>query len=115
MQCTLFAYGATFGATIETNNIQEIQSAGLCFNTTGGPTVDDITVSETNTGTGWWAESPPTFEMSLADLPLDTSLFLRPYVTTIANEVVYLYYNQFLLLSCRHIYQKLASYPSFFS
>ncbi|MDC3229110.1 collagen-like protein [Flavobacteriaceae bacterium] len=89
MQCTLFAYGATFGATIETNNIQEIQSAGLCFNTTGGPTVDDITVSETNTGTGWWAESPPTFEMSLADLPLDTSLFIRPYVTTIANEVVY--------------------------
>jgi hypothetical protein len=89
MQCTLFAYGATFGATIETNNIQEIQSAGLCFNTTGGPTVDDITVSETNTGTGWWAESPPTFEMSLADLPLDTSLFIRPYVMTIANEVVY--------------------------
>ncbi|MDG1314661.1 MAG: hypothetical protein P8P29_03940, partial [Flavobacteriaceae bacterium] len=89
MQCTLFAYGATFGATIETNNIQEIQSAGLCFNTTGGPTVDDITVSETNTSTGWWAESPPTFEMSLADLPLDTSLFIRPYVMTIANEVVY--------------------------
>ena len=89
MQCTLFAYGATFGATIETNNIQEIQSAGLCFNTTGGPTVDDITVSETNTGTGWWAESPPTFEITLADLPLDTSLFIRPYVTTIANEVVY--------------------------
>ena len=89
MQCTLFAYGATFGATIETNNIQEIQSAGLCFNTTGGPTVADITVSETNTGTGWWAESPPTFEMSLAELPLDTSLFIRPYVTTIANEVVY--------------------------
>ena len=89
MQCTLFAYGATFGATIETNNIQEIQSAGLCFNTTGGPTVADITVSETNTGTGWWAESPPTFEMTLADLPLDTSLFIRPYVTTIANEVVY--------------------------
>jgi hypothetical protein len=27
--------------------------------------------------------------MTLADLPLDTSLFIRPYVTTIANEVVY--------------------------
>ena len=89
MQCTLFAYNVEFGATIETNNIQEIQSAGLCYNLTGGPTTADLTVSETNTGTGWWAETPPTFEMELTGLPLDVSLFVRPYVITIANEVVY--------------------------
>ena len=89
MRCTLFAYNVEFGATIETNNIQEIQSAGLCYNLTGGPTTADLTVSETNTGTGWWAETPPTFEMELTGLPLDVPLFVRPYVITIANEVVY--------------------------
>ena len=89
MRCTLFAYNVEFGATIETDNIQEIQSAGLCYNLTGGPTTADLTVSETNTGTGWWAETPPTFEMELTGLPLDVPLFVRPYVITIANEVVY--------------------------
>ena len=89
LQCTLFAYNVKFGATIETDNIQEIQTAGLCYNLTGGPTTADLTVSETNTGTGWWAETPPTFEMELTGLPLDVSLFVRPYVITIANEVVY--------------------------
>ena len=89
MQCTLFAYNVEFGATIETDNIQEIQSAGLCYNLTGGPTTADLTVSETNTGTGWWADTPPTFEMELTGLPLDVPLFVRPYVVTIANEVVY--------------------------
>ena len=74
---------------IETNNIQEIQTAGLCYNLTGGPTTADLTVSETNTSTGWWADTPPTFEMELTGLPLDVSLFVRPYVITIANEVVY--------------------------
>lgn len=89
MRCTLFAYNVEFGATIDTNNIQEIQSAGLCYNLTGGPTTADLTVSETNTGTGWWADTPPTFEMELTGLPLDVPLFVRPYVITIANEVVY--------------------------
>jgi hypothetical protein len=89
MRCTLFAYNVEFGATIVTDNIQEIQSAGLCYNLTGGPTTADLTVSETNTGTGWWAETPPTFEMELTGLPLDVPLFVRPYVITIANEVVY--------------------------
>ena len=89
MRCTLFAYNVEFGATIETDNIQEIQTAGLCYNLTGGPTTADLTVSETNTGTGWWAETPPTFEMELTGLPLDVPLFVRPYVITIANEVVY--------------------------
>lgn len=89
MRCTLFAYNVEFGATIETDNIQEIQSAGLCYNLTGGPTTADLTVSETNTGTGWWADTPPTFEMELTGLPLDVPLFVRPYVITIANEVVY--------------------------
>ena len=89
MRCTLFAYNVEFGATIETDNIQEIQSAGLCYNLTGGPTTADLTVSETNTGTGWWADTPPTFEMELTGLPLDVPLFVRPYVVTIANEVVY--------------------------
>ncbi len=89
LQCTLFAYNVKFGATIETNNIQEIQTAGLCYNLTGGPTTADLTVSETNTSTGWWADTPPTFEMELTGLPLDVSLFVRPYVITIANEVVY--------------------------
>lgn len=89
MRCTLFAYNVEFGATIETDNIQEIQTAGLCYNLTGGPTTADLTVSETNTGTGWWAETPPTFEMELTGLPLDVPLFVRPYVVTIANEVVY--------------------------
>lgn len=89
LQCTLFAYNVKFGATIETDNIQEIQTAGLCYNLTGGPTTADLTVSETNTSTGWWADTPPTFEMELTGLPLDVSLFVRPYVITIANEVVY--------------------------
>nr|AOE12763.1 hypothetical protein [uncultured bacterium] len=89
MRCTLFAYNVEFGATIETDNIQEIQTAGLCYNLTGGPTTADLTVSETNTSTGWWADTPPTFEMELTGLPLDVSLFVRPYVITIANEVVY--------------------------
>ena len=89
MRCTLFAYNVEFGARIETDNIQEIQSAGLCYNLTGGPTTADLTVSETNTGTGWWADTPPTFEMQLTGLPLDVPLFVRPYVVTIANEVVY--------------------------
>jgi hypothetical protein len=89
MRCTLFAYNVEFGATIETDNIQEIQTAGLCYNLTGGPTTADLTVSETNTGTGWWAETPPTFEMELTGRPLDVPLFVRPYVITIANEVVY--------------------------
>jgi len=89
LECHLFAYNAKYGATIQTNNIQEIATAGLCYNNTGGPTINDVTVSENNSGSGWWANATPMFELELLGLPLDQPLFIRPYVITIANDVIY--------------------------
>ena len=89
LECHLFAYNAKYGATIQTNNIQAIATAGLCYNNTGGPTVNDVTVSENNSGSDWWANATPMFELELLGLPLDQPLFIRPYVVTIANDVIY--------------------------
>ena len=89
LECYLFAYNAKFGATIRTNDIQKIVTAGLCYNNTGGPTVSDVTVFENNTGTGWWANSTPKFELELLGLPINKPLFIRAYVITITNDIIY--------------------------
>ena len=41
IEAIVFANDVTFGAEIVTDNIQNIASAGLCYNTSGGATTSD--------------------------------------------------------------------------
>ena len=76
MEAIVFANDVTFGARIETANIQNIASAGLCYNTTGGATTADPKVEQAYYDGGFWKDTPPVFELDLIGVPVD-SLFVR--------------------------------------
>ena len=88
IEAIVFANAVTFGAEIVTDNIQNIASAGLCYNTTGGATTSDPKVEQAYYDGGFWKEVPPIFELDLVGVPVD-SLFVRPFVTTIGGDTVY--------------------------
>ena len=88
IEAIVFANDVTFGAEIVTDNIQNIASAGLCYNTTGGATTSDPKVEQAYYDGGFWKEVPPIFELDLVGVPVD-SLFVRPFVTTIGGDTVY--------------------------
>ena len=88
IEAIVFANDVTFGAKIETANIQNIASAGLCYNTSGGATTSDLKVEQAYYDGGFWKEVPPVFELDLVGVPVD-SLFVRPFVTTIGGDTVY--------------------------
>ena len=88
MEAIVFANDVTFGAEIVTDNIQNIASAGLCYNTSGGATTSDPKVEEAYYDGGFWKDTPPVFELDLLGVPVD-SLFVRPFVTTIGGDTVY--------------------------
>ena len=88
IEAIVFANDVTFGAEIVTDNIQNIASAGLCYNTSGGATIADSKVEQAYYDGGFWKEVPPVFELDLVGVPVD-SLFVRPFVTTIGGDTVY--------------------------
>ena len=88
IEAIVFANYVTFGAEIVTDNIQNIASAGLCYNTSGGATTSDPKVEQAYYDGGFWKEVPPVFELDLVGVPVD-SLFVRPFVTTIGGDTVY--------------------------
>jgi hypothetical protein len=88
IEAIVFANDVTFGAEIVTDNIQNIASAGLCYNTSGGATTSDPKVEHAYYDGGFWKEVPPVFELDLVGVPVD-SLFVRPFVTTIGGDTVY--------------------------
>ena len=88
IEAIVFANDVTFGAEIVTDNIQNIASAGLCYNTSGGATTSDPKVEEAYYDGGFWKDTPPVFELNLLGVPVD-SLFVRPFVTTIGGDTVY--------------------------
>lgn len=88
IEAIVFANDVTFGAEIVTDNIQNIASAGLCYNTSGGATTSDPKVEQAYYDGGFWKEIPPVFELDLVGVPVD-SLFVRPFVTTIGGDTVY--------------------------
>ena len=88
IEAVVFANDVTFGAEIVTDNIQNIASAGLCYNTSGGATTSDTKVEQAYYDGGFWKEVPPVFELDLVGVPVD-SLFVRPFVTTIGGDTVY--------------------------
>ena len=61
IEAIVFANDVTFGAEIVTDNIQNIASAGLCYNTTGGPTTLDPKVEQAYYDGGFWKDVPPSF------------------------------------------------------
>lgn len=87
-EAIVFANNITFGAEIQTDNIQAISVAGLCYNTTGGPTTADSKVSENYFNGGFWDDNPPVFEMQLNSVPVD-SIFVRAYVETLGGDTIY--------------------------
>jgi len=88
IEAIVFANDVTFGAEIVTDNIQNIASAGLCYNTTGGATTTDPKVELAYYDGGFWKDVPPVFELDLVGVPVD-SLFVRPFVNTIGGDTVY--------------------------
>ena len=88
IEAIVFANDVTFGAEIVTDNIQNIASAGLCYNTSGGATTSDPKVEQAYYDGGFWKDVPPVFELDLVGVPVD-SLFVRPFVTTIGGDTVY--------------------------
>ena len=87
-EAIVFANNITFGAEIQTDNIQAISVAGLCYNNTGGPTTVDNKVSENYFNGGFWDDNPPIFEMQLNSVPVD-SIFVRAYVETLGGDTIY--------------------------
>ncbi len=67
------ATSATSGGNITDDGGFPITSRGVCWNTTGGPTIDDnITIDGTGTG---------SFTSELTGLDLNTTYYLRAYAT----------------------------------
>ena len=88
IEAIVFANDVTFGAKIVTNNIQNIATAGLCYNTTGGATTADSKVEQAYYNGGFWKDTPPVFKLDLAGVPVGP-LFVRAFITTIGGDIVY--------------------------
>jgi len=88
-KCIVFGNDLTFGASIVTANIGSILAGGICFNTSGVPTVLDTKVEISNNSSGDWAASPPSFEATLINVPINSALYVRAYVETINGDIIY--------------------------
>ncbi|MDB2673168.1 hypothetical protein N9Y86_04640, partial [Flavobacteriaceae bacterium] len=87
--CIVYNNSFTFGAEISTPNIGAIVAGGICYNTTGFPTIADNVFRVNNTGTGDWAASPPRVEGSFNNIPLNATIYVRAYCETINGDIVY--------------------------
>ena len=87
--CTVYNNSLSFGAEINTPNIGAIVAGGICYNTTGFPTVADNIFRLNNTGTGDWASSPPRVEGSFNNLPLNTPIYIRAFCETVNGDIIY--------------------------
>ena len=86
---TVFNNTIDFGAEINTPNIGAIAAAGICYNTSGFPTVADTNVRLNNTGSGDWASSPPRFSASISNIPINSTIYVRAYCETINGDLIY--------------------------
>ena len=87
--CTVYNNSLSFGAEINTPNIGAIVAGGICYNTTGFPTVADNIFRLNNTGTGDWAASPPRVEGSFNNIPLNTPIYIRAFCETVNGDIIY--------------------------
>ena len=87
--CTVYNNSLSFGAEINTPNIGAIVAGGICYNTTGFPTVADNIFRLNNTGTGDWAASPPRVEGSFDNIPLNTTIYIRAFCETVNGDIIY--------------------------
>ena len=71
------AISAQSGATIENTSAFEITDKGLCINTTGTPTMQDIVISS---GSG-----NESFNQTITDLAYETDYFVRAFATNQAG------------------------------
>ena len=85
----LFGNAMTYGAQVVTDNMQNISQVGVCYSTAVGPTVDDATITENNSGTDWWAGANPNYELTATGLSPNTTYYVRAFAKTINNNVVY--------------------------
>ena len=88
-KCIVFGNDLTFGASIVTTNIGSILAGGICYSTSGVPTVLDTKVEISNNSSGDWAASPPSFEATLINVPINSALYVRAYVKTINDDFIY--------------------------
>jgi len=88
-KCIVFGNDLTFGASIVTTNIGSILAGGICYSTSGVPTVLDTKVEISNNSLGDWAASPPSFEATLINVPINSALYVRAYVETINGDFIY--------------------------
>lgn len=85
----LFGNAMTYGAQVVTANMQNISQVGVCYSTAVGPTVDDATITENNSGTDWWAGANPIYELTATGLSPNTTYYVRAFAKTINDNVVY--------------------------
>ena len=85
----LFGNAMTYGAQVVTQNMQNISQVGVCYSTSVGPTVDDATITENNSGTDWWAGANPNYELTATGLSPNTTYYVRAFAKTINDNVVY--------------------------
>jgi hypothetical protein len=85
----LFGNAMTYGAQIVTQNMQNINQVGVCYSTSVGPTVDDATITENNSGTDWWAGANPSYELTATGLSPNTTYYVRAFAKTINDNIVY--------------------------
>jgi hypothetical protein len=85
----LFGNALTYGAQVVTQNMQNISQVGVCYSTAVGPTVDDATITEDNSGTDWWAGANPNYELTATGLSPNTTYYVRAFAKTINDNVVY--------------------------
>jgi|GEM_PF-1340245 len=67
--------GATVGVTISDDGYTSILASGICWNTTGSPTISDSKTTNGNT-------SVSSFNTTMTGLTLGTTYYVRSYVTT---------------------------------
>ena len=85
----LFGNTMTYGAQVVTQNMQNISQVGVCYSTSVGPTIDDATIIENNSGTDWWAGANPSYELTATGLSPNTTYYVRAFAKTINDNVVY--------------------------
>lgn len=85
----LFGNAMTYGAQVVTANMQNISQVGVCYSTSVGPTIDDATITENNSGTDWWAGANPSYELTATGLSPNTTYYVRAFAKTINDNVVY--------------------------
>ena len=85
----LFGNAMTYGAQVVTQNMQNISQVGVCYSTSVGPTVDDATITENNSGTDWWAGANPSYELTATGLSPNTTYYVRAFAKTINDNIVY--------------------------